>query len=114
LVHPIRHRGPEVQKHLAILRARDVLVRTRTKLTNHVRGTVKSVGGRIQKCSTESFARTASVQIPADLREVMRPLLEVIQELNERIRAFDRRSRRRSQHTTRRRGDSNRSKESVR
>jgi transposase len=90
LLHPIRHRGPEVQKHLATLRARDALVRTRTKLTNHVRGTVKSVGGRIRKCSAESFARSAALQIPGDLQQVMEPMLEMILHLNERIRGFDR------------------------
>jgi transposase len=90
LLYPIRHRGADVQKHLAIIRSRDVLVSTRTKLINHVRGTVKSVGGRIRKCSAESFARSASPQIPADLRRAMEPMLEMIGELDERIRGFDR------------------------
>src|SRR5690606_4470373 len=47
LVYPIRHRGEEAQRDLALIRARDQVVRTRTKLINHVRGAVKSVGGRI-------------------------------------------------------------------
>ena len=56
LLAPIEHRGPEAQADLALLRSRDVLVRTRTKLVNHVRGSVKAVGARLPACSTESFA----------------------------------------------------------
>ena len=37
LLHPIRHRGPEVQTDLALLRSRECLVRARTQLINHVR-----------------------------------------------------------------------------
>lgn len=90
LLCPIRHRGAEVQKHLAMIRSRDVLVSTRTKLINHVRGTVKAVGGRIGRCSAESFARSAAPQIPTDLQRVVEPMLEMILQLNERIRGFDR------------------------
>ncbi|MEW6568881.1 MAG: hypothetical protein AB1449_12090, partial [Chloroflexota bacterium] len=39
-----RHRS--AQAELAILRSRDALVRSRTLLINHVRGTLKSFGAR--------------------------------------------------------------------
>jgi transposase len=45
LLHPIQHRGAEAQEHLALIRARDQLVRARTKLINHVRGAVKWAAG---------------------------------------------------------------------
>src|SRR6266571_7266012 len=35
LLYPIRHRSKQAQIDLAVLRARDVVVRTRTKLINH-------------------------------------------------------------------------------
>ena len=57
LLAPIRHRGEAVQKHLAILRSRDSLVKARTKLINHIRGMVKSFGARLPGCSTESLQR---------------------------------------------------------
>src|SRR5438094_127207 len=44
LLHPIRHRGKQAQIDLALLRARDALVGSRTQLINHVRGVVKSHG----------------------------------------------------------------------
>lgn len=81
LLHPIQHRGVEVQQHLEVIRARDQLVRARTKMINHVRGAVKSLGGRIERCSAESFARRAGQQIPDELGMALEPLLEVIGDL---------------------------------
>lgn len=89
LLHPIQHRSAEAQQDLALLRARDQLVQARTKLINHVRGAVKSLGGRISKCSAEVFARRAAGQLPQPLRPALTPLLEVIADLTQRIRALD-------------------------
>jgi len=89
LLHPIRHRSAEAQEDLALLRARDQLVQARTKLINHVRGAVKSLGGRISKCSAEVFARRAAQQLPTSLRPCLSPLLEVIAELTKRIGAME-------------------------
>lgn len=90
LLFPIRHRGAEAQAHLELIRARDQLVRARTKLINHVRGAVKALGGRIERCSAEAFARRAPEQIPEELLGALEPLLEVIQDLTARIRGMDR------------------------
>jgi transposase len=89
LLHPVRHRGESAQQHLAMIRARDQLVRTRTKLINHVRGAVKSLGGRLPRCSAESFARRAVSELTASIRPSLEPLLEVIADLTSRIRSFD-------------------------
>lgn len=89
LLHPIEHRSAEAQKDLALLRARDQLVGARTKLINHVRGAVKSLGGRITKCSAEVFAKRACAQVPEPLRLSLTPLLEVIADLTTRIREMD-------------------------
>ena len=45
LLHPIRHREGSAQADRAVIRSRDVLVGCRTKLINHARGIVKSMGG---------------------------------------------------------------------
>ena len=90
LVYPIRHRGEQAQRDLAVIRARDQVVRTRTKLINHVRGAVKSVGGRIGRCSAEAFAKRAVRELPEGVGEALLPLLELIEELTARIRAYDR------------------------
>jgi transposase len=89
LLHPIQHRSAEAQQDLALLRARDQLVGARTKLISHVRGAVKSLGGRINKCSAEAFAKQAAAQVPEALRPSLTPLLEVIADLTRRIREMD-------------------------
>ena len=47
LLSPIRHRGEQSQLDLELIRGREVLVSARTKMVNHVRGTVKAMGQRI-------------------------------------------------------------------
>jgi len=90
LLYPIQHRGAKAQEHLELIRGRDQLVRVRTKLINHVRGTVKSSGGRIAKCATEAFVVRARHQMPPELRGVTEPILEVIEDLTRRIHTMDR------------------------
>jgi transposase len=89
LVHPITHRSPHTQQHLAIVRSRDHLVRTRTQLINHVRGAVKSVGQRLRACSADAFPKRVSEEIPAVLLPALTPLLEVIADLTRRIHTAD-------------------------
>jgi transposase len=89
LLHPIHHRTEASQEHLSVIRARDQLVRARTKLINHVRGAVKSLGARLPKCSAESFSRRAAADIPGSVRSSLLPLLEVVEDLTKRIRGFD-------------------------
>ncbi|MCX6070799.1 MAG: transposase, partial [Chloroflexi bacterium] len=55
LLSPVRHRSPETQAHLALIRSRDTLVRARTMLINHMRGMAKSFGDRLPACSADSF-----------------------------------------------------------
>ncbi len=90
LLYPIQHRSVESQQHLELLRARDQVVQTRTKLINHVRGTVKSLGGRLPRCSAEAFAKRAADAVPEVLQPAVRPLLELITELTRRVHAYDR------------------------
>jgi len=91
LLAPIRHRGAEAQAHLAVLRARDALIRTRTLLVNHVRGAVKSFGGRVPKCSTEAFPKVAAKCIPKlPLWPALSPLLDTLGTLTSEIKRYDR------------------------
>lgn len=90
LLAPFRHRHAATQADLALLRSREALVRARVRLINHVRGAVKSVGGRLAKCSSPSFAGQAAPQIPAELAPALVPLLETIAATGEQIRAYDR------------------------
>ena len=54
LLHPIQHRGRQVQADLSWIRAREALVEARTQLVNTVRGISKAFGERLVKCSTEA------------------------------------------------------------
>jgi transposase len=91
LLSPIEHRGEGSQCHLALVHSRDALVGTRTKLVNHVRGTVKAFGARLPKCTAQSsFHRKAAEHLPQELVAALGPVLETIGALSERIREYDR------------------------
>lgn len=90
LLHPIRHRSVAAQEDLALLRARDQLVHARSSLICHVRGAVKSFGGRLSRCAAEAFSRRARDEVPAALGAALTPVLDVITELSQRIAAYDR------------------------
>ncbi len=86
LLSPVRQRGKSVQIDRAVLHSRDILVRARTKLINHTRGIVKSLGGRLPSCSAPCFATNAREAIPKELRPALVPVLESISMLTVRIR----------------------------
>lgn len=88
LLAPVEHRSAAAQVELATPKARDVLVASRTRLINHIRGTAKSFGYRLPKCDARVFARKA--QIPHELMPAMRPLLEVLSAIEAQIHALDR------------------------
>jgi transposase len=90
LLYPLRHRGEEVQAHMALIRSREALVGIRTQLVNHVRGTVKSFGARLPKCPARSFHKRAQGHVPEALSPALGPVLEQIGSLTERIRDYDR------------------------
>jgi transposase len=91
LLYPLKHRGEESQAHMALIRSREALVGTRTQLVNHVRGTVKSFGGRLPKCPARSFHKRAAEHIPEALLAALAPVVEQIGSLTERIRNYERR-----------------------
>src|SRR5215216_3389809 len=88
LLYPIEHRGEESQAHLALIRSRDVLVRSRTQLINHVRGVVKSFGARLPKCSAQSFHKKVTESLPAQLKETLQPLVVNNTATTEKIRDY--------------------------
>lgn len=91
LLYPIEHRGEDSQAHLALIHSREALVRSRTQLINHVRGTVKSFGARLPKCSAQSFHNKVASDLPSELEETLQPLLEVVCSLTKKIRGYERR-----------------------
>ena len=90
LLAPIRHRSEQSQHDLAVVRARDALVRTRTLLINHVRGAVKACGVALPSCTAGAFHRKMADHIPGGLRPALLPLVEAVGELTARIAAAGR------------------------
>ena len=90
LLRPVQHRSEDAQIDLAFLRARDRLMATRTKLINHVRGAVKSMGARIPKCSAEVFHTRAELYVPRRLRPALQPVLQTIAGLTRTLREYER------------------------
>lgn len=90
LLSPVYHRGQDAQAHLTVIPSRDMLVRARTMLINHVRGMVKSTGARLPSCSTPSFHKQAPEFIPPELLPALMPVLDHIATLTQQIYAYDR------------------------
>lgn len=91
LLYPIEHRGEESQTQLAVIHSRDALIRSRTLLINHVRGTVKSFGTKLPQCSAQSFHKKVAGTLPSELAEALEDVVETIGKLTEKIRKYERR-----------------------
>jgi len=91
LLYPIAHRSERTQADLELLKARDMLVKTRTSLINHVRGAVKSFGERLPKCSAASFHKQSLDFLPENLKTVLQVILKTIEDITDRIKELNRR-----------------------
>jgi len=89
LLHPVRHRSAQAHNDLAVLRTRDQMVRTRSRLIVMVRGMVKSSGHRLPKCDSSVFALLMQDRLPGDLRPALEPVLRVIATLTTSIKECD-------------------------
>ncbi|MEX2376161.1 MAG: transposase [Dehalococcoidia bacterium] len=78
LLSPIEHRTAKAQADLARIRSGDALVRTRSSLIAHVRGSVKAFGKRLPTGSTEAFPARARKHLPIDLRAALEPIIATI------------------------------------
>lgn len=90
LLSAIVHCSETVQVDRAVLRSRDVLVRSRAGLINHVRGTAKALGHVLPRCSAPSFTKRVAEEIPSPLSAALAPVLDQIATLTDSIRAYDR------------------------
>lgn len=89
LLSPVQHRTVETQVDLAVPKARDILVATRTRLVNHVRGTMKSLGERLPTCGAESFGRKTRSAIPMALKAALEPIYVALETIDAQIRELD-------------------------
>lgn len=87
LLHPITHRSEAAQRGVMLIRARAVLVRSRTMQINCLRGLVKVTGARLRKCDADDFAR--SVIVPKELKPIFDPVLRAVQQIDKELGVFD-------------------------
>lgn len=85
----IHHRSTEVRQDLMVLRARDALVDVRTELINTMRGLVKTLGARLPKCSTRSFAKKMETGLPTATRDLLLPLVQAVETVSHSIELYD-------------------------
>jgi transposase len=86
---PIEHRSVKVRQDLVAVRARNAAVAVRKDLINTTRGLVKSMGGRLPKCSSPSFQHKVEEALPAEVREVLLPLVRLVETLSRCIKEYD-------------------------
>ena len=89
LLHPVSLRKRKTQQDRSVLRARDVLVASRTQMICAIRGMVKADGSRLAGCSSEAFPDQVGTSIPEGMRRALAPLMETLDVLNEKIRYYD-------------------------
>ncbi len=89
LLSPLEHRSLARQQDLNLIQVRAILVKARTMIVNALRGLVKSSGGRLPACSTESLPARAPMAVAPALAAVAGPLIEQIARLNTQIGAID-------------------------
>lgn len=87
LLHVVQHRSEDAHADRELIKARDLLVRSRANLIVHIRSVVKSCGERLPSCSADAFGR--KIQPPAALRQALDPLFKIIQALTDQIRFYD-------------------------
>ena len=90
LLAPVTHRTAQAQADLSVIRGRNALISARTVLINHVRGAVKSAGGRLPVCDAQSFHKRAKERLPEPLVVSLTPLLSAVEELSQEIKSIDR------------------------
>ena len=89
LLSPIVHSNSQTYSHMTLLKSRDLLVRTRTRLTNAIRGVMKAVGLRLPSAGGSTFPSKTALLVPEELKPSLLPLLETISHLNKQIYQLD-------------------------
>jgi transposase len=89
LLAPIRHRGPEAQGELAVIRARAELVDCRTALINAVRGLAKPMGDRLKSCDADYVKESLADGLSEATQNAIRPLLKTVEEMTKQIGVYN-------------------------
>jgi transposase len=85
LLAPVEYRTAEQQAELAVIRARDAMLRARTLLINSARSIAKGFGLRLPKSITGTFGARAIEALPEFLRTALTGRLEQIDTISGEI-----------------------------
>lgn len=85
LLSLVQHRTEASQRHLHLLRTRDLLVRKRTSCVTEIRGMAKSLGIRIRNCDSSAFTKAARATLPDCDLLAAEPVLAIIDALSAQI-----------------------------
>lgn len=91
LLSEVQHRSHQSHIDLEQIKARELLVNTRTRLITHIRAVVKTFGHSLPKVDTEYFWKKTRSLLPAELQKVFGPLYELLETLQSQIKEYDRR-----------------------
>lgn len=89
LLAPVEHRSAKQQAELAVIRARDAILRARTLLINSARSIAKGFGVRLPKSITHTFGERTLDALPEFLRPALMGLLEQIDAISGEIAGYD-------------------------
>jgi transposase len=89
LLAPVEHGSAEQQTELAVIRARDAILRARTLLINSARRLAKGFGLRLPKSITGTFGERAADALPECLRIVLSGLRDQIDAISRAIAGYD-------------------------
>ena len=89
-VRQVWQRPRELQEDLTMVRARDAVKRSRSRLTNAARGLVKPYGERIPKCDADYLPKHARETLSAAVLTLVEPLLQGIEALTQQLQQYDR------------------------
>jgi transposase len=87
LLNPVHEKADVTLAVRVQLRARTQLVRTRTRLINLVRSSMKLFGVRPPKCGPDDFHR--KVQLPELVASALEPIVKVLAKLQAEIERYD-------------------------
>ena len=89
LLYPIKHVSQEARAEQAVIKARDVLVKTSTMLINYLRGTLRSFGISTSEIPTTSMHSKLMPLVPKDLRPALRGIIKQLKEVRMQIKEYD-------------------------
>lgn len=85
LLRPVKVRPAQVRQDMMLIRARELLVKSRTQMVNSARGLAKSAGERLPCCSTNSLHKKDLGRLELELR----PIFDALEKLDDQIEAYD-------------------------